>query len=124
MKTTSQMSRTAIFAFFAVVVAPGRIGAQGPTTIPRTYNFPQSFNISLPTTSPCCTFNWGITSLAVDPSLIGNATVTSVSVSGTATVTGQSIRSFDWGVLADSSSFGFAAAGQVYVNSTNDPVFP
>ena len=93
--------------------------AKGPTV---TYNFPESFSISLPTTNPCCTYSWGITSLNVDPSITGqNVTVSKISVSGLTIVSGAPTGGFDWIVLVGSTPFGFPTSGQIFVNSTTDP---
>src|SRR5436190_14601651 len=77
-----------------------------------TYNFPQSFNVSLGTG-----YSWGITSLDVDPSITGQTTVSNITVSGSATVTGAPTGGFDWIVLVGSAPFGFPTSGQVFVNS-------
>jgi hypothetical protein len=102
----------------ASLLVPLRLWAQSTTV---TYNFPQSFNISLPSTNPCCTYSWGITPLQIDPSITGQTTVSNIAVSGSATVTGAPTGGFDWIVLVGSAPFGFPASGQVSVNSAANP---
>jgi YVTN family beta-propeller protein/probable HAF family extracellular repeat protein len=102
----------------ASLLVPLRLCAQSTTV---TYNLPQSFNISLPSTNPCCTYSWGITPLQIDPSITGPTTVSNIAVSGSATVTGAPTGGFDWIVLVGSAPFGFPASGQVSVNSAANP---
>ena len=114
---TATISRRSLFLTASVALAalffPLQLCSQGTAV---TYNFPQSFNISLG-----AGYSWGITSLVVDATKNGPTTVSNISVSGSATVTGAPTGGFDWIVLVGSGPFGFQPSGQVFVNSSSNP---
>ena len=107
---------------FAALLIPTSTLAQNSTSFTATFTFPASFDVSLPTVNPCCTFSWAIIPLQVSSSVpTGSVTITNISVSGSAVIKGQAIGGFDWVILVGPSSFGLPTGGQTYTNSFVDP---